>query len=96
MSGWWQCSNNVLTLYLHIQPGAKQEEVVGIYNDRLKIRLKVPPIEGRANKALIKFLAKTFDVPASQIEVLQGIASRQKTVKIRGSTVNPESIFNPL
>lgn len=93
MADWWQRSDDGLVLYLHIQPGAKQEEIVGIYNDRLKIRLKVAPIEGKANKALIKFLARVFAVPASQIEVKQGASSRQKTVLIQGSNINAQSLL---
>ena len=71
-------------LFLHCQPGAKKTEVQGIYGDRLKIRLAAPPLEGRANEALITWLSKTLKVPSSKIELLSGDTGRQKRVRILG------------
>lgn len=75
-----------LSLKLHVQPGAKKSEIAGIHGDRLKIRLKAPPVDGKANKELVDFLSKLFDVPKRNIEISSGLASRQKTVKIIGIT----------
>ena len=71
-------------LFLHIQPGAKKSEFVGEHADRLKIRIAAPPLEGRANAALIAFLSATLGVPQRQIEVAQGESGKQKTVLMRG------------
>ena len=73
-----------IELFLHCQPGAKKREVQGIYGDRLKIRLAAPPLEGRANEALITWLSKTLKVPSSKIELLSGDTGRQKRVRILG------------
>ena len=69
MSGWYRRSGDVLTLTLHIQPGAKRTEVAGLHGDALKIRLAAPPIEGRANEALLRFIAESFAVPLRQVEL---------------------------
>lgn len=71
-------------LKLYIQPGAKKSEIVGVHGDRLKIRLNAPPVDGKANKELIRFLAKTFDIKKSEIKIIVGLKNRQKDVRISG------------
>ena len=71
-------------LFLHCQPGAKKTEVKGVHGDRLKIRLAAPPLEGRANEALIAWLSKTLGIPTHQIELISGDTGRQKRVRILG------------
>ncbi len=93
MSTWYRRNGEVLTLTLHIQPGAKRSELAGLHGDALKIRLAAPPIEGRANEALLKFIAELFGVPARQVELKQGGQSRHKVVSITGSKVVPESLL---
>ncbi|MBU1426316.1 MAG: YggU family protein [Gammaproteobacteria bacterium] len=94
MSEWYRRNGEVLTLTLHVQPGAKRTEVAGLHGEALKIRLAAPPIEGRANEALLKFIANTFDVPLRQVELKQGGQSRHKVVAITGSKIEPESLLN--
>ncbi len=93
MSTWYRRSGDVITLTLHIQPGAKRTDVAGLHGDALKIRLAAPPIEGRANEALLKFIAESFDVPVRQVELKQGGQSRHKVVAVTGSNVEPESLL---
>lgn len=80
-------------LVLHVQPGAKRTEVSGLHGEALKIRLAAPPIEGRANEALLRFIAERFDVPQREVELLRGGQSRHKMVKVTGSAVQPESLL---
>jgi len=94
MADWFRRSGAVITLTLHVQPGAKRSELVGLHGDALKIRLAAPPVEGRANDALLGFLGKLFDVPLRQVELRQGGQSRHKVVAITGSKVMPESLLN--
>ena len=79
-----------VTLAVRAQPGAKKTAIVGVYGDgttaQLKIAVQAPPIEGRANEALIAFLAKTFDLPKSAIELMSGELSRSKVFLLRGLT----------
>ncbi|OGQ49140.1 MAG: YggU family protein [Deltaproteobacteria bacterium RIFCSPLOWO2_02_FULL_47_10] len=71
-----------MIIKIYIQPGASKNEIVGKHGDAIKIRLTAPPIEGRANEALVDFLAKEYKVPKSKIEIIKGHFSRQKLVKI--------------
>jgi len=93
VSAWFRRNGDVLTLTLHIQPGAKRTEVAGLHGEALKLRLAVPPVEGRANEALLKFIAASFDVSLRQVELKQGAQSRHKVVAITGSKVEPEKLL---
>ena len=93
MSAWYRRNGDVLTLTLHVQPGAKRTEVAGLHGDALKIRLAAPPVEGRANEALLKFIAESFGVPLRQVELRQGGQSRHKVVAITGSKMEPENLL---
>ncbi len=93
MIAWYRRNGDVLTLTLHIQPGAKRTEVAGLHGEALKLRLAAPPIEGRANEALLKFIAAAFDVAPRQVELKQGAQSRHKVVAVTGSRVEPESLL---
>ncbi len=90
---WYRIGEDSITLTLHIQPGAKKSGIAGLHGDALKIRLAAPPIEGRANEALLKYMARLFDVPLRQIVLLQGEQSRHKVVSIKGSQVDPETLI---
>lgn len=82
-----------LTLTLHIQPGAKRTEAAGLHGDALKIRLAAPPVEGKANAALLQFLAETFNVPLRLVTLKQGVKSRRKVVEIQQPAMGPEVLF---
>ena len=71
-------------LTVHVQPGAKTTGIVGVYNNALKIRLTAPPVDGKANKVLIDYLAKCFSVPARNITLESGQQSRRKRLRIQG------------
>lgn len=93
MSAWYRRNGEVLTLTLHVQPGAKRTDIAGLHGEALKVRLAAPPIEGRANEALLKFIAESFGVSLRQVELKQGGQSRHKVVAITGSQVEPESLL---
>ncbi|NLR76489.1 DUF167 domain-containing protein [Leeia aquatica] len=78
-------------LTLHIQPGAKRSEVVGVHGEALKIRLAAPPVDGKANAALLAFLATQLNIPQRQLELLSGETSRSKRVKVSG----PDETLRP-
>jgi uncharacterized protein (TIGR00251 family) len=79
----WLCaSGDGVLLTLHIQPGAKKTEAVGLHGDALKIRLAAPPVDGKANDALIDFLAKTLSIPKSRLTLVSGQTSRSKRVQL--------------
>jgi uncharacterized protein (TIGR00251 family) len=90
---WYRREGESIVLVLHVQPGAKRSEISGLHGEALKIRLAAPPIEGRANEALLRFIADKFDVPQREVELLRGGQSRHKMVKVTGSAVLPESLL---
>lgn len=69
---------------IYLQPKSSKNEVVGSFRDGIKVKVTATPIEGKANEALIRFLAKEFRIPPSSIEILKGHHSREKTLKISG------------
>lgn len=83
-----QESREGVTFKVKVIPRAKRDEIVGVENDAYKIRLKAPPVEGRANEALCKFLARALDVARGQVEILRGETARQKVVRVRGVGVD--------
>jgi uncharacterized protein (TIGR00251 family) len=94
MAEWYRRNGDVITLTLHVQPGAKRSEVTGLHGAALKLRLAAPPVEGRANEALLKLIAELFGVPLRQVELRQGGQSRHKVVAVIGSSVEPESFLD--
>jgi uncharacterized protein len=72
-----------LVLEVRVQPRAAHSEFAGPFGDRLRIRLQAPPVDGRANAALIGFLADAFDVPRARISIEHGLSGRDKRVRIR-------------
>ncbi|MEI7843928.1 MAG: DUF167 domain-containing protein [Gallionellaceae bacterium] len=93
MTSWYQRNADTLTLVLHVQPGAKQTSVAGLHGEALKIRLTAPPVEGKANEALLRFIADQFGVPLRNVELKQGGQSRHKRIIVQGSRVAPESLL---
>jgi uncharacterized protein (TIGR00251 family) len=73
-----------ITLTVFLQPKSSKNEIVGPYRDGIKIKVTAPPIEGKANEALIKLLSKELGIPPSWIEMVKGHHSREKTLKISG------------
>lgn len=92
MPKFYKWESDDLLLHLYVQPNAKQDELVGEYGDNLKIRITAPPVDNKANKYLIKFLAKTFAVPPSRIELIKGENQRTKKVKISKPIQLPDII----
>ncbi|HAU3911422.1 TPA: YggU family protein [Legionella pneumophila] len=90
---WYTKEGNDLKISLYVQPGAKTTEIVGIHAGALKIRLNSPPIDGRANAALQKFLAKQFQVPLRHVQLIHGQTNRMKSFLIVGSEFDPESLY---
>ncbi|MBS0372681.1 MAG: YggU family protein [Proteobacteria bacterium] len=80
-----RAADGSVILTLHIQPGAKKTEFAGLYGEALKIRLAAPPVDGKANAALIAFLAKTCGVPKASVELVSGDTSRSKRVRVSGA-----------
>jgi uncharacterized protein (TIGR00251 family) len=74
---------------VHAQPQARKNEVVGLHNDRLKVKIKSPPVDGKANECLTEFIAELLNLNRSAVELIKGETSRQKQLLIHG--MNPET-----
>ena len=87
MSDWLRvAADGHITLTLHIQPGAKKTEFAGLHGDALKIRLAAPPVDGKANEALLRFIADALSLPKSAVSLKSGQTSRRKVLEIQGAT----------
>jgi hypothetical protein len=83
------------TVSLRIQPRASKNEIIRKEDGGLKIRLTAPPVDGAANEALIRFLADTFSIPKSQVEIVSGHTARDKIVRLEGiSKEEAERVLN--
>lgn len=71
-----------LLLKLFVQPRASKNEIAGLHGDALKLRLTSPPVEGRANKAAVAYLARLLKVPKSSLTIRSGAQSRHKEIVI--------------
>ena len=80
-----QYAKGVLTLSLRVQPGASTTEMAGQYGEQaLRLRLAAPPVDGKANRECIRFLAETLAVPTLAVSLLRGETSRDKVLRIEG------------
>ncbi len=73
-----------MVIAVHACPRASTTAVQGLHGDALKIRLRAPPVDGRANEVLLAFLAEMLGVPQRQVSLLTGDTGRRKRVLVRG------------
>jgi hypothetical protein len=74
-------------LNIHVSPGAKSTSVEGLYGEgAIKLKVAAPPVGGKANAEVERFLSKLLGVPRSDVNIIRGASSRDKTVLVRGTT----------
>lgn len=86
----WQSQN--LVIRLKVQPRSSRNGFAEVLDDRIKLRLTAPPVDGKANDHLTKYLSRLFRVPKSQVIILSGETGRDKRVKIIAPKVLPDFI----
>lgn len=92
MAGWYQWQGEQLILNIRVQPRASQDEIVGPHGENsLKVRITAPPVDGKANEYLIKYLAKSFGVAKGQVTLINGATGRDKRLSINQPKNLPES-----
>lgn len=79
---------NGITFSVKVQPRARKNAITGTVGDALKLSLAAPPVEGKANQAVINFLADFFDIPRSSVTIASGKTNRLKMVNIRGARLD--------
>lgn len=99
-NSWYRWQGDALILSVRVQPKASRDELVGPCDDgqggeSLKIRITAPPVDGKANAHLIKFLARAFAVAKSRVSVVAGETGRSKRVQIVSPTKLPLTITSP-
>ena len=90
---WFSKTATGYIVAVHAQPGAKRSEISGLHGERLKVRIAAPPLEGRANEALIDFLAQRLGLSRSKLRVLKGLQGRTKLVEIADTEIDPTRLL---
>ena len=82
MPAWCRWDGEDLVLALRVQPRATRDELAGPHGDRFRVRVAAPPVDGKANAHLLRFLAGCFDVPVADVVLERGETGRDKQVRI--------------
>ena len=86
---WCSAVAGGIRLAVQITPNAKKSEVIGVLADVLKIRLQAQPIEGKANEALIRYIADTLHVPKSAVHITHGHTNKRKMLEVNAAHLTP-------
>ena len=89
---WCSAVPDGVRLTLQITPNAKKTEVIGLLDGALKLRLQAPPVEGKANEALVKYLARALGVPRGAVTITHGHTGKRKLVEIVSATLTPDEV----
>jgi len=73
-----------LILDVRVQPRASRSEIAGLHGERLRIRLQAPPVDGKANAALVEFIAEAFGIPRARVTIEHGLTGRDKRLRLQG------------
>lgn len=92
---WYRWEGADLVLSLRVQPRASRDELLGSEGEHLRVRITAPPVEGKANEHLRRFLAELFGVPRTRVELLAGGQSRTKRWRVRAPGRLPPLIAPP-
>lgn len=79
-----QESANGVSFAVKVHPRARKNAITGTVGDALKLALTAPPVEGKANQAVIDFFADLFEIPRSSVTITSGETSRNKVIRISG------------
>ena len=91
-ASWYRHTPKGWLLDVHVAPGAKKEGIAGIHDGALKVRIASPAIEGRANEALIRFIAKQLSVPKQAVQLVGGETSRRKRLLV-STAADPKALL---
>lgn len=93
---WCSALPRGVRIAVQITPNAKKTEVVGVLDDALKMKLQAQPIEGKANEALVKFLARVLGVPRSAVTITHGMTSKRKLIEVMSAGLSVEDVVQVL
>ncbi|HYX29068.1 MAG TPA: DUF167 domain-containing protein [Pyrinomonadaceae bacterium] len=79
---WYREDSSGISFNVHVVPRASRSEIVGLHNGALRIRVAAPPVDGAANRELIKFLAKKLGLPRTSVTLVSGSNSKNKIIRL--------------
>lgn len=92
-----QADGSSVSLSVHVQPKASRTRIAGLHGDALKLCITSPPVDGKANAAVLQFLAKLFKISKTAVTLASGEASRDKRIILAGvSAAQAETVLQPL
>ena len=89
---WCSALPGGVRLAVQITPNAKKTAVIGVLEDALKLKLQAQPVEGKANEALVKFLAKTLGVARGAVTITHGQTNKKKLIEIKSGTLTADEV----
>lgn len=89
----FQIKDDEFIISLHIVPRSSVNEVTGVYGDAVKMKIKSPPVDGKANKAIIGFISKSLRISKSDIRIIKGETGKNKKIGIKSSDVQSVKTF---
>ncbi|RJG10835.1 DUF167 domain-containing protein [Massilia cavernae] len=89
---WCSALPGGVRLAVQITPNAKKTEVIGVLDDALKLKLQAQPIEGKANEALMRYLAEVLSVPRSAVVITHGQTSKRKLIDVKSGTLTVDAV----
>ena len=95
MNTWYRRTEHGWLIAVHAQPGAKKSAVAGLHGEALRIRIAAPPVEGKANEALIAFVARALAVPRRAVTIVKGESSREKLLRVADPAADPARLHPP-
>ena len=93
---WCSALPGGVRLAVQITPNAKKTEVIGVLDDALKLKLQAQPIEGKANEALVRYLAEALSVPRSAVTITHGHTNKRKLIEVRSENLTVEAVAHAL
>ena len=90
---WYHRTASGWLLDIHAQPGAKVSAVAGLHGEALKIRIAAPPVDGKANEALVEFIARQLGIAKRLVCVEKGVSSRDKRLSVAAPAIDPASLL---
>lgn len=94
MASWFEEKEDCIVLSIRVVPRASKDGIQGLLgNEALKVRIQAPPVEGKANAYLVKYLSKQWNIPRAHIEILAGETGRNKRLRI---TQPPDALIKEL
>lgn len=89
---WCSAMADGVRIAVQITPNARKTEVVGETGDALRIKLQAPPVDGKANEALIRYLAERLAVPKSSVSIAHGLTGRKKLLEVRTAQLTVDAV----